>query len=975
MTRNTTSASLPSLLWRGCAFAWGAVLLSACAGGGGGSTPPAVTYTATSGVAQKGPLIKGSTVTAQELDASLSPTGKQYSYQINSDLGTFSPTSAFSSQYIGLSATGYYFDELADAVSSGPITMTAYADLTAVSVLNVNLLTTLAYQRTQHLVDSSHITFAAATTQAEQEILTVFNIPAGTYGRFETLDFAGGTDGDHILVALSSLFIGASNGAPGNLSSLIANFQNGLAANGTITDAATKAALLSGAQAVNPVQAAANLTSRYSSLGISFTASNISDWLDTNGDGVIGKFKFQLTDATPTSVFTFPGFVVDQVAGTTISASGGQLSVNGSPLNGPTQVSSGDVIAVSPGGAKFPSGLLNVYLVTGTTRVARVQFVSQLLSLTVTPVQASIAKGLSKQFAALGTFSDTRIVDITSAAAWTSATQTVATIAPASGLAQSLSQGSTIITATVGTVSGAATLNVTPAALESISVQASSSPLFVGHSTQLSALGSYSDSTSANVTSVSQWTSSNPSVATVGLTTGLVQAVSAGSATITATVGSVSGALAVSPQAVVLASIAVTPSPAYSGIGVSLQLAATGINNDGSTADVTTAARWAADTPAVATVVPTTGLATGIAVGSSTISATIGSVSGTTPLSVLTNQWSVTGGLLSAFEKHTATLLPSGRVLIVGGAAPAPASSNAELFDPVRQMWVLAATLLMPRVDHTATLLPDGTVLVAGGDASPLTVEVYDPGANAWSYTGSFGNGTGHLLHTATLLQNGKVLVAGGLASVAGARSAELYDPSARTWSAAADVLTPRYQHTATLLQNGRVLLVGGFAELAGGGSNYAFTADLYDPSTNSWSSAGSLSTAHVGHTATLLPNGKVLVAGGDGGTGSYSSVELYDPAANTWSTAASLQTGRVGHAATLLPNGSVLVVGGDVSSPTGLTRTNSTEIYDPMANTWTAANTLSVARALHAATLLQSGIVLVEGGGVGVAAELYWFH
>src|SRR5215469_8484001 len=141
-----------SVMGRVCALAALTVLLTACGGGGGGSSPPPVTYTANSGVAQKGPLIKGSTVTAQELDASLSPTGKQYSYQINSDLGTFTPTSTFGSQYIGLNATGYYFDELANAVSSGPITLNGYADLTAQTVLNVNLLTTLAYQRIQQLV-------------------------------------------------------------------------------------------------------------------------------------------------------------------------------------------------------------------------------------------------------------------------------------------------------------------------------------------------------------------------------------------------------------------------------------------------------------------------------------------------------------------------------------------------------------------------------------------------------------------------------------------------------------------------------------------------------------------------------------------------------------------------------------------------------------------------------------------------------
>jgi hypothetical protein len=102
--------------------------LMACGGGGGAgpstpNAPPAGTYKAASGVAQKGPLIKGSTATVQELNSTLSPTGAQYSYQITDNFGDFSPNSTFSTQYIGVLATGYYFDEIANAVSAGPITL------------------------------------------------------------------------------------------------------------------------------------------------------------------------------------------------------------------------------------------------------------------------------------------------------------------------------------------------------------------------------------------------------------------------------------------------------------------------------------------------------------------------------------------------------------------------------------------------------------------------------------------------------------------------------------------------------------------------------------------------------------------------------------------------------------------------------------------------------------------------------------
>jgi hypothetical protein len=176
--------------------------LAACGGGGGGSAPAPMTYTATSGVAQKGPLIQGSTVTAQELSASRSPTGAQFTYQITSNLGIFAPTSTFSSQYVGLPASGYYFDEVADAVSTGPVTLNGYSDLAVDSALNVNLLTTLAYQRIENLVTTSSVSFAAARSQAEGEVLAALNIPPGSYGSFGTLDLSGSSDGDHILAAI-----------------------------------------------------------------------------------------------------------------------------------------------------------------------------------------------------------------------------------------------------------------------------------------------------------------------------------------------------------------------------------------------------------------------------------------------------------------------------------------------------------------------------------------------------------------------------------------------------------------------------------------------------------------------------------------------------------------------------------------------------------------------------------------------------
>src|SRR5947207_2587048 len=116
---------------------------------------------------------------------------------------------------------------------------------------------------------------------------------------------------------------------------------------------------------------------------------------------------------------------------------------------------------------------------------------------------------------------------------------------------------------------------------------------------------------------------------------------------------------------------------------------------------------------------------------------------------------------------------------------------------------------------------------------------------------------------------------------------------------------TARYFHTATLLPNGKVLVAGGY------NNSYLTSAELYDPASGSWSATGSLTTARYAHTATLLPNGKVLVAGGYNNSGYLTSAELYDPASGSWSATGSLNTARYFHTAALLPNGKVLVAGG----------------------------------------------------------------
>jgi len=611
-----------------------------------------------------------------------------------------------------------------------------------------------------------------------------------------------------------------------------------------------------------------------------------------------------------------------------------------------------------------------------------------LVSITLSPQSTTIPQGATQQFTATGVYTDGSTQDLTSAAAWSSSATVVAAI-NSSGLAAGLFQGTATIQASSGSLSASTTLSVGAPALVSIAVTPATATIALGGSQQYQAIGTYSDGSTQNVTTLVAWSSGVSTVATVS-GTGLATSVSQGTTTLSATFESIAATapLTVGPPALV--SIVIAPDAASLSAGATQQLTATGNYTDGSTQNLTASSTWASSNSNVIGV-SNAGLATALTAGDATITATSASTSGTAVLIVTSG--TTQASLNTSRYMHSSILLDNGQILVAGGISCPSAGSctylnSAELYNPGTSAFTYTAGPLATARSAPAVLLNNGNVLVAGGYtcdgsgncSSLISAEIYNPTLGTFSSAGSMTVArSGQMM---TVLSNGPVLIAGGqnctsATSCTALSSAEIYDPVAGTFTPTNNYMSAaRFGASAVLLNSGSVLIAGGFD-----GTNLPAAAEIFNPASGDFTHAGpSLNVPRFDDTTTLLNNGQVLVSGGS--TCSLpgcptNAAEIYDPVANSFTLVpGGMNVPRFNHTATLTTNGQVVIAGGFSSCGSSCTSEASTEFFDPIAGTFTSSQSVANALAGHTGTLLANGNVLLIGGisaGVTLASDEWY--
>lgn len=321
-----------------------------------------------SGVIQKGPLILGSSIQIQELNTSLSPTGKVFNTETKDDFGNFSLAPELEENYAGIEATGYYFDEISGTKSASTLTLRTTSDVTSDRSIKINLLTNLANNRVKHLVTTDGLSFDEALPKAQTEILEIFGInqklftDAGqTYNiaNFDEMDISETGNSNAILLAVSSTLLQVAhtrdaNAIPAELSSIMASINTDIETDGVLDSASIKAEIVAGSKDVDASAVRLNLEARFEKLGKTVTVASFEDFLDDDGDGVLNLLDFSLdfpakTASTLGEYVTSDAKTVTLVVGSTATANTdkGTIVLNGVDTGVKTHtVVDGDTIAI-----------------------------------------------------------------------------------------------------------------------------------------------------------------------------------------------------------------------------------------------------------------------------------------------------------------------------------------------------------------------------------------------------------------------------------------------------------------------------------------------------------------------------------------------------------------------------------------------------------------------------------------------------
>lgn len=341
--------------------------------------------------------------------------------------------------------------------------------------------------------------------------------------------------------------------------------------------------------------------------------------------------------------------------------------------------------------------------------------------------------------------------------------------------------------------------------------------------------------------------------------------------------------------------------------------------------------------------------------------------------------WTASPDLVSIRGTTTAVVLKDGRALAIGGGVGIQAVAAVEVFDPASGVWQPTTPMNHPRRGHQAVLLGDGRVMVAGGihEGELLnSVEIFDPTTAKWTTMAPMS--VPRLGSTLTLLTNGSVLATGGTsaetASGAGGgqtirpdATAEIYNVASNTWKTTSGAMsTPRFEHTATALDDGRVLIAGGQGPPIAGVASALASTEIYDPAVDSFRKSNDMGDARFNHTALKLPDRTVMVIGGAGGQSgdtSLSTAEVFNPGDGGWTNVGALTGSRSGHIATVFPDGRVLVAGGESITRGNRRSLNTAEIFALDKREWRSAGQMNCPRSEASAALLGDGSVLVVAG------------